>query len=78
LADAYRNSLRAAVANKFRTVAFPSISTGAYGYPIHAASRVALGTVKDFLEEEDGLDEVVFVLFSEGDLKIYAAALKEI
>jgi O-acetyl-ADP-ribose deacetylase len=78
LGDAYRNSLALAVANKLRTVAFPSISTGAYGYPIHEASRVALRTVKDFLEKEDGLDEVVFVLFSERDWKIYLDALNEV
>ena len=78
LADAYRNSLSLAVANNLRTVAFPSISTGTYGYPIRKASPVALRTVKDFLKKEEGLDEVVFVLFSERDLKIYTAALNEV
>jgi len=78
LANAYRNSLALAVAKKLRTVAFPSISTGAYGYPIHEASQVAVRTVKDFLEKEEGLDEVVFVLFSERDWKIYLDDLKEV
>ena len=78
LADAYRNSLALAVANKLRMVAFPSISTGAYGYPIREASQVALRTVKDFLDKEDGFDEVVFMLFSERDLKIYVVALNEL
>jgi O-acetyl-ADP-ribose deacetylase (regulator of RNase III) len=74
LADAYRNSLRLAVSIRLRTVAFPSISTGAYGYPIMDASRVAFRTVKEFLETEDDLEEVVFVLFSEHDLKVYSDA----
>jgi len=52
-------------------VAFPSISTGAYGYPIEQASRVALKAVKDFIEKEENIDEVVFVLFSESALEVY-------
>src|SRR3990170_4790791 len=71
LADAYTNSLRVAVLNKLRTIAFPSISTGAYGYPIEKASRVAMEAIKRFLESEDGLDDVVFVLFSDRDLNVY-------
>lgn len=78
LAQAYQNSLRLAVSQGLKTVAFPSISTGAYGYPIEQASRVALKAVKDFLEKEDNLDEVVFVLFSDHDLKIYLETVKEL
>jgi O-acetyl-ADP-ribose deacetylase (regulator of RNase III) len=78
LAEAYRNSLALAVSRGLKTVAFPSISTGAYGYPIKEASRVALKTVKDFLEKEDKLDEVVFTLFSQSDLTIYEEAAKEL
>jgi O-acetyl-ADP-ribose deacetylase (regulator of RNase III) len=74
LRDAYANSLAVAVVNKLRTVAFPSISTGAYGYPIQEASRTAIRAVKVFLDAEDSLDEVVFVLFSEHDLSIYLEA----
>jgi O-acetyl-ADP-ribose deacetylase (regulator of RNase III) len=77
LAQAYHNSLRLAVSNGLKTVAFPSVSTGAYGYPIGDASRIALKTVQDFLEKEDKLCEVIFVLFSEYDLKIYSNAAKE-
>ena len=77
LAEAYYNSLRLAVANGLKTVAFPSVSTGAYGYPIAEASRIALETVKDFLEMEDNLCEVIFVLFSEHDLKVYLNAANE-
>ena len=71
LAQAYENSLRLAVAKGLKTLAFPSISTGAYGYPVESASRVALKAVKEFLEKEDGLDEVVFVLFSESAFNVY-------
>ena len=74
LADAYTNSLRVAVSNKLRTIAFPSISTGAYGYPIEKASHAAVKAVKRFLETDDGLDEVVFVLFSDRDLNVYLDA----
>ena len=76
LAEAYRNSLKLAVSKGLKTVAFPSISTGAYGYPIEQASRIALATVKDFLESEDNLDRVVFVLFSREDLEAYMDAGK--
>jgi O-acetyl-ADP-ribose deacetylase len=78
LAEAYRNSLKLAVSKGLKTVAFPSISTGAYGYPIEKASRMALGTVKDFLEREDNLDRVLFVLFSRDDLEVYIDAEKEV
>jgi len=78
LAQAYRNSLRLAVAKGLKTVAFPSISTGAYGYPVEDACRVALEAVKEFLEKEDSLDEVVFVLFSESALEVYSAEAEEV
>jgi len=78
LAQAYQNSLRLAVAKGLKTVAFPSISTGAYGYPIEDACRVALEAVKEFLEKEDSLDEVVFVLFSESALEAYADKAEEV
>ncbi|MEM3627352.1 MAG: O-acetyl-ADP-ribose deacetylase [Candidatus Bathyarchaeia archaeon] len=78
LAEAYRNSLRLAVSKGLRTIAFPSISTGAYGYPVDKASRVALAAVKEFLEKEDKLDKVVFVLFTEHDFEIYRRAAEEI
>ena len=78
LAQAYQNSLRLAVEKGLKTVAFPSISTGAYGYPVEEACRVALKTVKEFLEKDDTLEEVVFVLFSEGALEAYADAAKEV
>jgi O-acetyl-ADP-ribose deacetylase (regulator of RNase III) len=79
LAGAYRTSLQVAVENGCRSVAFPSISTGVYGYPIRQAARVALGAVARFLEENPGaLDLVRFVLFTAGDLAVYEEALGEV
>lgn len=78
LADCYANSLNIAVQHGLESVAFPSISTGAYGYPIREASKIALEAVKKYVEREGRLAEVVFVLFSEGDLRTYQEALKEL
>lgn len=77
LADAYRNSLELARENELRTVAFPSISTGAYGYPVADAARVALLAVGDAVTDARGMfDEVRFVLFSEDDLATYVREAK--
>jgi O-acetyl-ADP-ribose deacetylase (regulator of RNase III) len=78
LARAYCSSLRLALEKGIRTIAFPSISTGAYGYPIDEAAKVALRAVMEFLRENDGLEEVRFVLFSERDLQIYLQAMTRI
>ena len=78
LAQAYQNSLKLAASNGLKSIAFPSISTGAYGYPIEKACYIALNAVKEFLEKEDNLEQVVFVLFSESALKVYAHAAKEV
>ena len=76
LRKAYLSCLRLAEEMGLRSIAFPSISTGAYGYPVEKAVRVAVGTVNDFLE--GGWEgEVVFVLFSEYDYRVYADALVE-
>ncbi len=78
LKQAYRNSLKLAVANGIKTIAFPSISTGAYHYPIEQASRIAIATVKAFLENEDKLDKVTFVLFSPQDFDVYLRTAQEL
>ncbi len=78
LADAYRNSLKLAVSKGIKTISFPAISTGAYGYPMEKAAEVALKTVRDFLETEDKLDEVVFVLFTESAYRVYERKAGEI
>jgi O-acetyl-ADP-ribose deacetylase (regulator of RNase III) len=78
LKQAYRNSLKLATAKGIKTIAFPSISTGAYGYPIEDASRIAIGAVKDFLEKEDKLERVIFVLFSDRDYSVYFETVNSI
>jgi O-acetyl-ADP-ribose deacetylase (regulator of RNase III) len=79
LRQAYSNCLKLAVSRKLNTIAFPSISTGAYGYPIEKACCIALLAVKDFLEQEDcGLKEIIFVLHSDSDFQIYKSLAKEI
>jgi len=75
LASAYRTSLELAGGHALRTVAFPAISTGVYSYPKAEAARIALGTVKEWLEAHPLPEKVNFVLFSEGDLKVYREAL---
>jgi len=63
--------------NGLRTVAFPSLSTGAYGYPIGEAAPIALNTVIQFLREHAGdFDTVRFILFTESDYEVYAPALE--
>jgi len=78
LKSVYAESLHIASENGIKSIAFPSISTGVYGYPITDAARIALGTVIEFLKRDQPLELVRFVLFSDGDLKVYEEALKEI
>ena len=78
LSKAYYNSLRLAKEHGIRTISFPSISTGAYRFPIERAARIAMRTVKEFVEQNEGFDEVRFVLFTAPDLKVYEEALREI
>ena len=76
LASCYRNCLRLAVGKALRSVAFPSISTGAYGYPVGEAASVALSTVATFLSEEEAAPALVrFVLFDAGTLRAYEEVL---
>lgn len=77
LADCYVSSLILAKERGLRSVAFPSISTGAYGYPIKSASRIALKTVKEFVNKVGWPPEVIFVTFSDGDLETYEMAARE-
>jgi O-acetyl-ADP-ribose deacetylase len=65
LANCYRNSLQLAVENGIKTIGFPAISCGAYGYPIREAARIAVETTRDFLATEDKINKVVFVLWGE-------------
>jgi O-acetyl-ADP-ribose deacetylase len=79
LASAYRSCLELAAEKGLRTISFPSVSTGVYGYPVNLAARVALGTTLAFLKEKStSLREVVFVLFSLKNYDAFDAALDEI
>jgi O-acetyl-ADP-ribose deacetylase (regulator of RNase III) len=76
LASAYRRSLEVAVEHRLASVAFPSISTGAYRFPIEAAARIALETVAAFVTERPGTLRLIrFVLFTPADLAVYERAL---
>lgn len=79
LASCYRKSLMLASERGARTVAFPSISTGIYGYPIELAAQVAVDTVRSELartpDVQPGIQEVVFCCFSDDDLAVYSAVL---
>jgi O-acetyl-ADP-ribose deacetylase len=76
LSDAYENSLELALRHGIKTISFPSISTGAYGYPLEAAARVALGTVVRYLLKHPEIQVVRFVLFGKEALRIYSKVLE--
>jgi O-acetyl-ADP-ribose deacetylase (regulator of RNase III) len=77
LASAYRESLKLASQSNLVTISFPSISTGAYGYPVDRASRIALETVISFLRQgTTSIEEVVFVLFDSRTFEAYSSALE--
>jgi O-acetyl-ADP-ribose deacetylase (regulator of RNase III) len=78
LASAYRRSLEVASENGLKSIAFPSISTGAYGYPLEEAAPIALGTVRDFLKDHPEIELVRFVLFDSKTLGAYEGALKKL
>ena len=71
LAQCYQNSLRAAVESGAKTVAFPAISTGVYGFPLKRATEIALKEVLAFLENEDSPDQITFVCFGDEALRTY-------
>jgi O-acetyl-ADP-ribose deacetylase (regulator of RNase III) len=75
LANCYRNSLQLAVENGIKTIAFPAISCGAYGYPIPDAAQIALNATRDFLATEDRIDKVIFVLWGEDIYDAYRQLL---
>ena len=75
LASAYRESLKLAAANNLTSISFPSISTGAYGYPVDKAARTAIKEVVAFLMEPTSIKEVVFVLFDARTFEAYTDAL---
>jgi O-acetyl-ADP-ribose deacetylase (regulator of RNase III) len=76
LASCYRRSLEIAADYKIRSIAFPSISTGAYGYPIELAAKVAIETVRSTLERVPGIQEVIFCCYSSADLALYIECIE--
>lgn len=79
LANCYRNSMTVALEHGIRKIAFPSVSTGIYHFPVEKAAKIAVGTVKEFLTEHaSAFDDVVWVLFDERTKEAYDLALKEI
>ena len=71
LANCYRNSLRIAVENNIKTIAFPSISTGVYRFPVERASKIAVKEVKDFLDKNPSIEKVIFVCFDDKTYDVY-------
>jgi O-acetyl-ADP-ribose deacetylase len=78
LAACYRNSLELAVESGVKTIAFPGISTGIYGYPLESATRLAMTTVKDCLARMPAIEEVRFVTFGEEATEVARRVLKEL
>ena len=76
LASCYRNCLQLAVENQIQTIAFPSISTGVYGYPIMQASQIAVTEVRNFILKKPPIKQVSFVCFSSENLYIYKSLLQ--
>lgn len=76
LASCYRNSLRLAAERECKSIAFPSISTGVYGFPKEPAARTAVSTVEAWTSESSVLDEIVFVCFDDDNLAIYSELLE--
>ncbi len=75
LAGCYRRSLEVALEHGVKSIAFPAISTGVYGYPIEEATRIAVATVREFLKQNEMQMDVVFCCFSERDLAVYSKEL---
>ncbi len=75
LANCYRNSLDLARKHEIRSIAFPAISTGVYGYPPEQAARIAVETVAEFLEQDDYLEKVVFCSFDSNTKNHYESIL---
>ena len=71
LTNCYQNSLLTAVENNLETIAFPSISTGAFGYPKHEAAKVSSSAIREFLSKSDAVEEIRLVFFSEPDARMF-------
>lgn len=78
LANCYRNALKRAEEEDVESIAFPAISTGAFGYPTEAAARVALSTIQEEAEHLESVNTIRFVLFGEDDYNIHQKVMEEI
>ncbi len=78
LANCYWNCLKLAVENNIKTIAFPAISAGAYGYPLDEAARIAMKQTKVFLEKDETIKKVIFVCFRKQSYEIYKRIFAEI
>ncbi|MBE0570113.1 MAG: O-acetyl-ADP-ribose deacetylase [Ignavibacteriaceae bacterium] len=76
LVSCYKNSMKLAVENKIKTIAFPSISTGVYHFPLERATKIAITEVKKFLEKNESIEKVIFVCFDEETYSAYQKMLK--
>jgi O-acetyl-ADP-ribose deacetylase (regulator of RNase III) len=77
LARCYKNSLKLAVENKVKTIAFPAISTGVYRFPLERATKIAVTEVSKFLEKNESIEKVIFVCFDEETYQVYKNILKD-
>ncbi|MCZ7608940.1 MAG: O-acetyl-ADP-ribose deacetylase [Ignavibacterium sp.] len=77
LANCYINSLKLAVENKIKTIAFPAISTGVYSFPLERAAKIAVNEVKKFLDKNNSIEKVIFVCYSNHDYNIYQNMLAQ-
>jgi len=75
LSEAYKSSLKLALEHGCKSIAFPSLSTGIYNYPMNFASKIAIQTVSSFCEKNEGIEKVVFVVFSDESLALYEEAM---
>ena len=78
LAACYENSLRLAAEHNLKSIAFPAISTGVYGYPLELATAIAVSTVKAFTDSANRPEEVIFCCYSGGDYAVYERALRDL
>ncbi|MGD8992561.1 MAG: O-acetyl-ADP-ribose deacetylase [Desulfobacterales bacterium] len=78
LTNCYLNSLALAVENNLKTIAFPAISCGVYGYPIESACKIAVDTSIDFLSRHPSLEKIIFIQFSQKDFEVYANYINSI
>jgi O-acetyl-ADP-ribose deacetylase (regulator of RNase III) len=78
LARCYRNALSLAASDRIRSIAFPAISTGAYGFPIERATRIAVTETRGVLEAGSPVERVVFCVFSDRDREVYASVLDDL